>query len=459
MGLVGMTIRQLPSFAARSPADYAQAMADIHARYDPVLGAGVVGFLESAQVFQVFSSWWFSAALVLLVISIVCCTLDRTPRLWRQSAEIRVVQPEPFYDPRLPDRAAMDGLGADAVAAVLRREPVPASGRRPRTASRLPLRRPASLDEAGDPDHSRRTRPLPRRRGGHQPARLRGRDPPGRRGEPAGHLDRDARAHRREELRLRRAATGGRQLRGLHHRPRGLPRRSGARPQGHPGQRPAVRRRLHVPPERVPTGARPGRPRFQGPGAVGRAGRPDRRRRRAAPRPVHRPGSGRRAGDAPDQGRRRDRRDPVPALPLRRDACRTARPTSRASGRSSSRSARSVAPRTPTSSSSSGGSRAPRSSSPSRIPGRASSGWPSARSSLGWRSPSTCPGGGSGPGSPARVELAIVGRSDRYVDFDREFGRLLDDLVAVRVAAAADDPAADDPAADPDTPSRASAPV
>ena len=31
--------------------------------------------------------------------------------------------------------------------------------------------------------------------------------------------------------------------------------------------------------------------------------------------------------------------------------------------------------------------------------------------------------------------LAIVGRSERYVDFDREFGRLLDDLVAARRAA------------------------
>jgi cytochrome c biogenesis protein ResB len=29
-------------------------------------------------------------------------------------------------------------------------------------------------------------------------------------------------------------------------------------------------------------------------------------------------------------------------------------------------------------------------------------------------------------------ELALVGRSDRYVDFDREFGRLVDDLVAAR---------------------------
>ena len=110
MAVVGMTVRQLSTFAFRTPADYASAMAEIHARYDALLGADAVGLLERAQVFQVFSSWWFSAALVLLTISIVCCTLDRTPRLWRQSHDIRVVQPEPFYDPMLPDRARMDGL-------------------------------------------------------------------------------------------------------------------------------------------------------------------------------------------------------------------------------------------------------------------------------------------------------------------------------------------------------------
>jgi cytochrome c biogenesis protein ResB len=33
-------------------------------------------------------------------------------------------------------------------------------------------------------------------------------------------------------------------------------------------------------------------------------------------------------------------------------------------------------------------------------------------------------------------DLALVGRSDRYVDFEREFGRLLDDLVRARPASA-----------------------
>ena len=122
LGVVGMTIRQLPTFAFRSPGDYQAAVAEIHRRYDPVFGAGIVGAMERLQLFQVFTSTWFTVGLIVLVISIVVCTLDRTPRLWRQSKEIRVVQPDAFYDPELPDRAAMTGVDGAAVRAALRRQ-------------------------------------------------------------------------------------------------------------------------------------------------------------------------------------------------------------------------------------------------------------------------------------------------------------------------------------------------
>jgi cytochrome c biogenesis protein len=117
-----MTIKQLPTFAFRTAGDYENAMADLHARYDPAFGRGVVDVLERLQLFHVFTSTWFTVGLIVLVISIVICTLDRTPRLWRQSKEIRVVQPEAFYDPALPDRAALTGVDADAVRAALRRQ-------------------------------------------------------------------------------------------------------------------------------------------------------------------------------------------------------------------------------------------------------------------------------------------------------------------------------------------------
>lgn len=115
-----MTIRQMPDFAFRSASDYAAALEDLHARYDPVLGAGAVDVMERLSVFAIFRSPWFSFGLTVLVVSIVVCTLDRTPKLWRGVTEIRVDQPEPFFDPRLPDRAAMIGVPADGVRAALR---------------------------------------------------------------------------------------------------------------------------------------------------------------------------------------------------------------------------------------------------------------------------------------------------------------------------------------------------
>ena len=118
---VGMTLRQLPGFAFRSASDYEGEMAKIHDRYDPAFGAEIVAILERLGAFQVFTSVWFSAALAILVVSIVACTLDRLPRLWRQVSVVRVVQPEPFYDPRLPDRATLDRLAPSAVVGALGR--------------------------------------------------------------------------------------------------------------------------------------------------------------------------------------------------------------------------------------------------------------------------------------------------------------------------------------------------
>ncbi len=124
LAVVGMTVRQLPGFAFRSPSDYAIEMERLRTLYEPVLGATVVDAMERLQLFHVFNSTPFTALLILLVVSIVICTLDRTPRLWRQSAPIRVIQPAAFFDPRLPDRVSIapgDGLDGDAVRSTLRR--------------------------------------------------------------------------------------------------------------------------------------------------------------------------------------------------------------------------------------------------------------------------------------------------------------------------------------------------
>ena len=120
LAVIGMTLQQLPDFAFRSPGDYAAAIEEIHIRYDPVLGPGLVNVLERLGAFSIFKSAIFTAALIVLVVSIVVCTLDRTPRLWRDVSAVRVAQPEPFFDPRLPDRAAMSGVAAADLSRVVR---------------------------------------------------------------------------------------------------------------------------------------------------------------------------------------------------------------------------------------------------------------------------------------------------------------------------------------------------
>ncbi|HET7182791.1 MAG TPA: cytochrome c biogenesis protein ResB [Candidatus Limnocylindrales bacterium] len=124
MASFGMTIRQLPGFAFRSPGDYATEMDKLRTIYEPVLGRGLVDLMERLQLFHVFTSTPFTVALLVLAISIFICTIDRTPRLWQQSAFIRVAQPPAYFDPRLPDRAsiaAAPDLTAGAVRMALRK--------------------------------------------------------------------------------------------------------------------------------------------------------------------------------------------------------------------------------------------------------------------------------------------------------------------------------------------------
>jgi cytochrome c biogenesis protein len=122
VGVVGIIVPQLPGAAFRSPADFAEQLAILRARVEPSLGAPVTDLFEALGLFRVFSAWWFTAMLALLAVSIVVCTLDRTPGLWRSARDVRVVQPDGFFDPDLPDRAVIrDGLGAEDVHAALRR--------------------------------------------------------------------------------------------------------------------------------------------------------------------------------------------------------------------------------------------------------------------------------------------------------------------------------------------------
>jgi cytochrome c biogenesis protein len=115
-GLIGTLVRQLPTSVLRDPAAYATEMAEMHRIYDSLsilglnIGPGMVDAFERLFFFRVFNAPWFSFLLTLLVVSIVICTLDRTPPLWRSVRRVTPVQPSAFYDLRRPERARFQGV-------------------------------------------------------------------------------------------------------------------------------------------------------------------------------------------------------------------------------------------------------------------------------------------------------------------------------------------------------------
>lgn len=127
-GLVGTLVRQLSPGAMDDPAMRARELGEMAAALDPVrpfglpVGPALYAVFDALGLFRVFSAPWFVLLLAVLVLAIVCCTIDRTPRLWRTVRELNVAQPAPFFDPILPNRAALGAgsLTPDAIAAIVR---------------------------------------------------------------------------------------------------------------------------------------------------------------------------------------------------------------------------------------------------------------------------------------------------------------------------------------------------
>jgi cytochrome c biogenesis protein len=115
-GLVGMLVRQFPVTAADDPARYAVELATVRTAWsDLPAGSLLVDVFDRLGFFSVFSTPWFLLLMTVLVVSIICCTLDRTPRLWRSVNGTRVQQPLAFFDARRDHRVVIEGVGDDAV--------------------------------------------------------------------------------------------------------------------------------------------------------------------------------------------------------------------------------------------------------------------------------------------------------------------------------------------------------
>lgn len=93
LGLAGTLIAQVPAGVQADPDAYARWLAGMQNRY-----GGWTGVLDTLGLFSVFGSIWFKGGVVLLSTSILACSINRAPLLWRQSTKPRTVVSSGFFD-------------------------------------------------------------------------------------------------------------------------------------------------------------------------------------------------------------------------------------------------------------------------------------------------------------------------------------------------------------------------
>jgi cytochrome c biogenesis protein len=91
--LAGTVLTQVPAGVQGDAQAYAQWLDSVRPKY-----GGWTEILERTGLFSVFSSIWFKGTVVLLVTSILACSVNRAPRLWRQATRPRLVASGAFLD-------------------------------------------------------------------------------------------------------------------------------------------------------------------------------------------------------------------------------------------------------------------------------------------------------------------------------------------------------------------------
>lgn len=90
--LAGTLLEQAPDRVRSDPQAYASWLESVRPKY-----GGWTNLLNMAGMFEVFSSIWFKTTAVMLAISILACTYDRTPKLWKRARHPRVHVSESFF--------------------------------------------------------------------------------------------------------------------------------------------------------------------------------------------------------------------------------------------------------------------------------------------------------------------------------------------------------------------------
>jgi cytochrome c biogenesis protein len=92
LSLVGTLLVQAPAGMSADPAAYTSWVASIHSKY-----GGWTPVFDKLGLFSVFTSIWFKGITVLLATSILACSVNRAPRLWKLAFHPHTRMGETFF--------------------------------------------------------------------------------------------------------------------------------------------------------------------------------------------------------------------------------------------------------------------------------------------------------------------------------------------------------------------------
>lgn len=119
LGLIGTLLVQAPVGLQADAQAYAAWIDSVRPKY-----GGWTGAFDMLGLFSVFNSIWFRGITVLLMTSVLACSVNRAPHLWKQATKPRTRMSDAFFDHAplalATTTAARPEAAAEAVAATLR---------------------------------------------------------------------------------------------------------------------------------------------------------------------------------------------------------------------------------------------------------------------------------------------------------------------------------------------------
>jgi ResB protein required for cytochrome c biosynthesis len=109
LSLIGTLLVQTPAGLAADPAAYTGWVASIHSKY-----GGWTPVFDKLGFFAVFTSIWFKAITVLLTTSVLACSINRAPRLWKLAFHPHTRMGETFFTHAPLKAAVLLPTGTDA---------------------------------------------------------------------------------------------------------------------------------------------------------------------------------------------------------------------------------------------------------------------------------------------------------------------------------------------------------